>query len=493
LSDEELAITENYDATGLAEAIAARQYTAVAVTKAFIKRAAIAHQLVCCLTQFFPQVALEQAAKLDQYLADTGKTVGPLHGVPISVKEHMPIAGQSASYGELSTTFYEEKDCQFIGILRDAGAVFYCKTNQPQAILHMESSSHFGRTLNPFNINLTCGGSSGGEGALLGMKGSVLGIGSDIGGSIRAPAAFCGVYGWKPSSYVLPMKGMLKGALPAELTVLACAGPMGRSLRDMDLVTRVILDTQPYLEDPRLIPTAWKGINAPVLKRLRVGIIENDGYIEPQPPVKRAIAWAREILSNTKYKDLVEVKTFRQHKAADVFRKARQVLLPGGGGDIIAAIKASGEPVLPLTSYLLSSDVKMHNAAELAKMRSERDLFRIEYAAQWQAQDVDVVIGPCYVGPAGKHETTKYWTYTYFWNYVDHPGLTFPTPIKAEEGEEYAEDYRPLSDECRAVKEHWDEGGFDGAPVSLQINARKYHDNQLFSAMAVVKDILKLP
>jgi len=494
LSAEELEITESHDATSLAEAIAARKFTAVTVIKAFIKRAAIAHQLVCCLTQFFPKDALEQAAKLDEHLAKTGQTVGPLHGVPVSIKEHMPIAGQNSSYGELSTTFSDERDCLIVSILRKAGAVFYCKTNQPQAIMHMESSSHFGRTLNPHNIHLSCGGSSGGEGALIGMKGSVLGIGSDIGGSIRAPAAFCGIYGWKPTSNLLPMRDMLRGAMPAELNVLACTGPLGRSLRDMDLLTKIVVDTEPYLEDPKLIPTSWKGLQTPLPGRpLKIGIIENDGFIEPQPPVKRAVAWLRKLLSDPKHKDLVEVKDFRQYKAADAFDKARRMFLPDGGAGVLAAIEASGEPVLPLTRWFIPEGSKMKNAVEVSELRFERDTFRIEYAASWNAQDVDVVIGPCHVGPATEHDTARFWTYTSLWNLVDHPGLVFPTPIKTEASEKYADEYKPLSDECRMVKQAWDEGNFEGAPICLQINARKYHDNQLFGALAILKGILDLP
>ncbi|KIW18846.1 hypothetical protein PV08_03135 [Exophiala spinifera] len=493
LNAEELEITENYDATGLAEAIAARKYTSVAVVKAFVKRASIAHQLVCCLTQLFPDDAVEQAAKLDEYLAKTGQTVGPLHGVPISIKDHMPIAGHKSSYGELATTYDDDKDCLFVKILRKAGAVFYCKTNQPQALMHMESSSHFGRTLNPYNIQLTCGGSSGGEGALLGMKASVLGIGSDIGGSIRAPAAFNGVYGWKPSSNMLPFQGMIRGAFPAELNVLPVAGPLGRSLRDMNLVTKAVLDAEPYREDPKLFPTPWKGLQAPFSRKLKVGIIENDGFIEPQPPVKRAIAWVRKLLSDPKYKDLVEVKDFQQYKAAEAFDKAFRMFLPDGGAGVLAILEASGEPVLPLTRWFIPEGSEMKNASEVAVLRQERDEFRTEYAAHWNSQNVDVVIGPCYVGPAAEHDTARFWTYTSFWNLVDYPGLVFPTPIKVEAGEIYAEDYEPLSDQCRIIKQEWEAGEFERAPITLQVNARKYHDDQLFSAMAILKDILNLP
>ncbi|EXJ85682.1 hypothetical protein A1O1_06048 [Capronia coronata CBS 617.96] len=124
LTPEELEITENYDAAGLAEAIAAREYTAVAVAKAFSKRAAIAHQLTCCLTEFFMERAIKQAKQLDEYLISNGETIGPLHGVPISIKEHMPIAGTYSSQGYFSSIVKDEKDSQMVKILRAAGAVF---------------------------------------------------------------------------------------------------------------------------------------------------------------------------------------------------------------------------------------------------------------------------------------------------------------------------------------------------------------------------------
>lgn len=181
LTEREIQITENYSAVSLAQAIASKQLTAVEVTRSFAKRAVIAHQLTCCLTQWFMEDALERAKKLDEYLERHGKPIGPLHGVPISIKEHIPVAGTYSSQGSLASMVFNEEDSHMVRILREAGAVFYCKTNQPQAIMHLESTSHYGRTLNPFNLNLSAGGSTGGEAALLAMKGSIIGVGTDIG------------------------------------------------------------------------------------------------------------------------------------------------------------------------------------------------------------------------------------------------------------------------------------------------------------------------
>ncbi|KAL3954324.1 hypothetical protein ACCO45_012280 [Purpureocillium lilacinum] len=469
LSPGEVEITETYDATALAAAIASKKLTAVAVATAFAKRAIIAHQLTCCLTDWFMDEAIERAKTLDEHLALTGKTVGPLHGVPISLKEHMPVAGHYSSTGFLDTRVMNREDCHMMGILRAAGAVFYCKTNQPQAIMHLESTSFFGRVLNPYNIGLSAGGSTGGEAALVAMRGSVLGVGTDIGGSVRGPAGFCGIYGFKPTSYTLPMKDFLAGGFPAELNVLCSTGPMCNSLRDMDLFMRVVLAAKPYLTDPRLIPIPWMGTNSPARPEpIKIGILMNDGVITPQPPVIKALEWAREKLEAS---GAFTVKPFAPYRTAEAIKN-------------------------PLTEWVLKAaagpDV---GSSGVHEMRVARDAFRCDFAEHWQAQDVDVVLCPVFVGPACEHETSWYWNYTAFWNYVDYPGAVFPTMIKAGKkgSEAYAPEVAsPLSDEDKHVRRLWDNGDFEGAPINLQVVARKYHDNDLFAALAAMQPVLEI-
>lgn len=494
LTPEEVEITEKYDATGLAGAIAEGKHTSVAVVTAFSKRAIIAHQLTCCLTQWFFNDAIDQAKQLDEYLAKNGKTIGPLHGVPISIKDHIPIAGTFSSQGCFGSIVKNDKDSHMIGILRSLGAVFYCKTNQPQALMHLESDSHWGRVLNPFNIHLSAGGSTGGEAALIAMRGSVLGVGTDIGGSVRGPSAFCGIYGFKPTSYTLPMNGFLAVPFPAELNVLCSTGPMCTSLRDMDLFMSSILTARPYLLDPKLIPIPWTGLRTPVSKRLRIGIVNNDGFIEPQPPVKRAIAWAKELLSDPKNADTVEIKEFKPYSAAKAWSKIRRMYWPDGGKGAKNAITSTGEPLHPLSEWIWKDAELLGELTVTAtsSARRERDDFRCSFAESWQSQNVDIIIGPAFVGPACAHDTAFYWTYTSLYNFVDYPGVVIPTPIKAEAKEDYVVDYAPLSDACAHVKQLWEATNFEGAPVNLQVNARKYHDNELFGALDVLKGILKL-
>ena len=499
LTKDELEITENYDAVGLAEAIATKKFSAVAVATAFSKRAIIAHQLTCCLTEWFMDEAIERAKSLDEYLEKTGKTVGPFHGVPISVKEHMALTGHYTMMGYFDTRTKHDYDTQLVATLRAAGAVFFCKTTQPQSIMHLESVSIWGRVLNPYNIGLTSGGSTGGEAALIAMRGSPLGLGTDIGGSVRDPAGVCGIFGFKPSSYMLPMKGQLIGGFPAELTVLGTTGPMCTSLRTVDLFMSVVLAAKPYLEDPRLIPIPWTGLKgtSQLVKAgpLKIGFMMHDGDIMPQPPVTRALEWARSQLEKSSGGG-VQVKPFAPFGAAQAMHNIRLAYWPDGANATKQHLANSGEPMFPLTKWIIKdAEGPEKKASEIVQMRVNRDQFRCDFAAHWEQQDVDFVICPVFVGPACAHETAFYWNYTAFWNYVDYPGVVFPTPISAlKKGEEdYAPaNSAPLSERCKHVRQLWADGDFENAPIDLQIVARKYHDNDLVAALGAIRESLGL-
>lgn len=494
LTPSEISITEDHDATSLAEAIAQRKYTAVEVTTAFCKRAAIAHQLTCCLTEFFMEEALERAKYLDDYLQTNGKTIGPLHGLPVSVKEHMPIAGHPSSWGFMCTRATSDKDAFMVEVLRNAGGIFYCKTNQPQAIMHLESTSHIGRTLNPYNINLSAGGSSGGEGALNAMRGSIFGLGSDIGGSIRCPAGFCNIHGFKPTSYMLTNDGFLPGGFAAELNILATGGPMCRSLRDADLFMHLLRGANQHLRDPSIIPMPWTGLKTPITTPIKLGIMMNDGHITPQPAVIRALNWAQSRISSSPFASQFELKPYTPYQSGKAHSLIHAMYWPDGPAHIRDPVASSGEPELPLTTWGIRNVTRALDGAEINAQRWERNVFRTEFLKNWNEQDVDYVLCPVFVGTACEHETAKYWNYTSLWNFVDYPGMVMPTPVKARgkgaEGEAYAEGWTALSEDDAEVRRMWDEGDFEGAPVALQVVARKYHDNQLMAVVGRIEEAL---
>ncbi|CAD0084564.1 unnamed protein product [Aureobasidium vineae] len=378
LTPEEIEITENRDAVGLAAAIADRQYAAVEVVKSFSRRTIICHQVTCCLTQWFPEDAVKQAQALDEHLARTGTTVEPLHGVPISLKEHIPVKGQNTCFGFLSRNVTSTEDSDMAALMRNAGAVFYVKTMQPQGLLHLESDNPLGRVLNPFNIQSIAGGSPGGEAALLALRGAVLGVGTDLGGSIRVPAAFCGLYGYKPTAYTLPIADFLPGAFPPLLNLIPSVGPMCHSIRDMDLFMHSMLEREPYIVDPLLVPLPWTGLQTPNdTEKLKIGIMDMDSLITPMPPITRAIAWARSRLSSCAN---VEVKTFAPY-SAEGFPLICKMILSDGGRGFKAALAASGEPEHYLSTAVLNTATDSSSLGQLAQLRCDRDAYRRQMAA----------------------------------------------------------------------------------------------------------------
>lgn len=276
-------------ATELAAKIQNRHYSCVEVTEAFCQRAAVAQQLANCLTEIFFEEALDQARQLDHVLEATGRPIGPLHGVPVSVKDYYNIKGHHTTAGYISYAgqAVKDKDEHIVEIMRDEGAILYVKTNNPHCMMVLETVSNiYGRTLNPWNTTLAAGGSSGGEASLIAQHGSPLGIASDVGDSIRVPAAFCGLYGFKPSVTRVPTSGWECTMAGAE-SITAVSGPIARSVQDLELFMQVTLDAMPWLRDP-LLALPWHSQTKRLdTEKLTVGVMLWDEVVMPHPYITR--------------------------------------------------------------------------------------------------------------------------------------------------------------------------------------------------------------
>ncbi|OGM45410.1 general amidase-B [Aspergillus bombycis] len=185
----------------LLEKLASGGFRSVEVTIAFCKRAAIAQQITCCLAEMFFDKAPARAKQLKETFART--RAGPLYGLPIRIKESFNVPGAPTTLGFVG--FLDRAPAStssaWVEILNNSGAVLYVKTNVPQVLMTPDPHNNvFGRVLSPHGRSLTAGGSSGGEEALVAMRGSTLGVGTDIAGSIRMPALCCGAFGFKPTA-----------------------------------------------------------------------------------------------------------------------------------------------------------------------------------------------------------------------------------------------------------------------------------------------------
>ncbi|CAK7211771.1 hypothetical protein SCUCBS95973_001232 [Sporothrix curviconia] len=286
LSDHELAITENYDAGKLLIKLAAGERLR-------------SSGLPLPSKMLFDQ-AEQRARYLDDYLAREGKVFGPLHGLPISLKDSFNVAGIQSTIGYVSFLGrpIPATNGALVDLLLELGAVLYVKTNIPQTLMTADSENNiFGHTRKPRKMNLTAGGSSGGEDALIAFRGSLMGVGTDIAGSIRIPVLCCGAYGFKPTTSRVPYAGQASPGLLGIPGILASAGPLATTMSDLRLFFKSVLDAKPWTYDAQAVavpfqqlpPTASATAIAPAKKTLRIGLIPEDPKIPLHPPVRRAL------------------------------------------------------------------------------------------------------------------------------------------------------------------------------------------------------------
>jgi amidase len=217
-----------------------------------------------------------------------------------------------------------------------------------------------GYTWNPKNRNLACGGSSGGEGALIGLRGSPVGFGTDIGGSIRIPAAFNGLYGIRPSHGRLPYEGMAN-SMDGQNSILSVVGPLATSLDALKLLVEGLLSTRPWLHDPLVNEIPWRddaylAISDPIRRissptKLSFGVIRHDGACAPTPPVARAIDITVHTLQKLGH-SVIEWKPTPTHsRLAEICYKIWNF---DGGADCLSAFELSGEePGKQVSSHYL--------------------------------------------------------------------------------------------------------------------------------------------
>ena len=281
-----------------------------------------------CLHEIFFDQALDRAKYLDEYYAKHNKTVGPLHGLPISLKDQFHVKGIDTTMGyvgwigsNLGISDPEEShkvESQIVTELLSLGAILFCKTSLPQTLLFGETKNNLiGQTLNPRNQNLSCGGSSGGEAALMALGGSSLGVGTDIGGSVRIPAGFCGVFSIKPTPERLTYRDVAN-TNPGQNTYRSTVGFLGTSLDALEILLKSVLSSKPWQCDPAVVPIPFRqeimdsymsrvdpqGHAKSTSQALKIGVLWSDGVVGPHPPILRGLHMVHDALKSSGHKVL---------------------------------------------------------------------------------------------------------------------------------------------------------------------------------------------
>jgi fatty acid amide hydrolase len=451
--------------------------------------------------------ARDQADRADRERKD-GSARGLLHGMPITIKENIDLRGHDSTMGLRHRQGQPAKaDAVTVGVLREQGAIALGKTNVPQLLLAQESENViWGITHNPWSLQRSPGGSSGGEGAAIASGQSPWGIGTDIGGSIRIPCHFCGIAGLKPTVDRWSNRGSAGSVFGQEL-VRAQMGPMARRVEDLALLMRAVDPQRLAQNDPAVPPFAVADPKEVDLRGLRIGVMEDDGFLTPNPAIRRAVREAKAALQAAgatlvdylpPHSDLIYVwlagisadggATLRANLGRDpVVRQLEQTFriakLPAAVRKMLAAVMdKTGEP---RTARLLRA-LGEKPVAEYWRLTHARTEMRRAELDAWADAGLDAVICPPHALPAmplgSSGELTLSLSYAFRYVMLNFPAGVVPVTRVREDEEARAHGDR-LDKSCAAA-----ERGAAGLPVGLQVVARPWREDVALAVMQAVQE-----
>ncbi|KAI9058070.1 amidase signature enzyme [Trametes sanguinea] len=454
------------------------------VLHAYGKQALRAHAATNCLTEVL-------IAKAESW-AQTCNTQGPLAGMPVSVKDTVAFAGEDACIGYSAWVGRKAlKDAALVRLLRDAGAVPFVKTNVPITLLSFESANDvFGRTTNPHNKDYSPGGSTGGEAALLAYGGSRLGIGTDVAGSVRAPAHFSGVYTIKASMHRF-LKSGNSTSMPGQEGIPAVYSPMTRTLEDLEMFWKAVVGMKPWEYD-HSVRTCLESDCACALQR---GILTPFDTIRRDPP-----------------------------SPYEGFKIGAQLLLAEGGKVSTKPIRwgESNDPGVREVrlAYALPRFVKRLYAWYLRYIKrdpayagivetayektveqylgliAQREGYREQWFEKLKSEAIDFVLTVPNALPATPHGGMKCGIkgcgYTFLFNILDYSAGVLPVTHVDKELDAFdTKGFKPRNAIERDMYKMYDAAKMHGLPVGVQVVGKRLEEEKVLEAMKVIEAALK--
>lgn len=481
------------------------------IVEALLARSDAVNGSVNALIHRFDARALAAADSADD-ARSKGIDYGPLHGLPVTIKESLATRGTAVTLGVKARQHeIAEEDAVVVQALCRAGAIVVGKTNVSQTLLFNESDNPiWGPTNNPWNTARVPGGSSGGEAAAVASGISAMGIGTDIGGSIRVPAAYCGVAGLKPTYGRWSMRGGV-GSVAGQQDIRSQCGPLARRVRDLSLVMRGADSIAHHALDPNVPPVPLADPEHIDPTKLRVGYYESDGFLTPAASVQRAVREAADALRAQG----ATVLRFEPPRSVELTFSYFATLSADGGRTLEAFLR--GDEVAPQLSLLrtvarLPGPIRELAAAFMASQgeaRTEQLLkvvhkkpvqdywalaytraqYQQEVLQAWDQLQLDVVLCPPHATPALLHGQSKDFSlggcYSMRYNTLNFPAGVVPVSrVRADETQRpYLNDR--LDRTAAAV-----EAGSEGLPLSVQVVARPYREDLCLAAMMAIEDAL---
>jgi amidase len=374
-------------ATEIATLIRNKSISSVDAVKACYARIDAVNPKINAVVAFCRERALAEAAEADALLA-AGKNKGALHGVPFTIKDSFDTAGLVSTGGTLGRKdFVPGKDATVVARVRAAGAILLGKTNTPEFTLGGGARSTYnliyGQTYNPYNIEYSPSGSSGGAGAIVASGGSFFDIGSDYGGSIRGPANFNGIVGIKPTLGRIPRTGHIVG-YGGAFDSFQETGPLVRRVEDLALLLPILIGPDNW--DARMAPVPLGDPTKVDLKKLRIAWYTHNGTVDASPEIKEMVAKCVGYFSSLGCKitqdqppKMKELSTVRnKFEGADDRDHIRRLLKKHGTTQASPGLRTDGE--------LLSS-------ADFTRLCEEMDAIHSEQLAWFEQYDAIICPG----------------------------------------------------------------------------------------------------
>jgi len=451
-------------ATAMAEQIWLRQLSPVELVDAHLARIERVNPKLNAFIHVSEESARAEAVAGERTVS-AGDSVGPLHGVPISIKSSLEVTGMPFEAGsKLRAGVRGKEDAVLVSRLRKAGAIVLGVTNTPELLMAWESDNLlYGRTNNPWDLSRTAGGSSGGEAAAIASGCSAGGVGSDGGGSIREPAHFCGICGLKPTPGRIPTTGHYPVSA-GPFALLGVVGPMARNVGDLKLLFEVVQG--PDDGDAQSAPVSLRWPDFKTVKNIRVGYFEDDDRTPVTPETRAAIRTATEGLRRTGF----TVEPFRP-QGLESARKLWWQFFGVAGGMMLGSMLAGHEPdTSPILLQFLErvKQEPAHTGESLLNAWIQRDLLRTEILKEMR--EFPILLCPVAAIPAFKHgerswqvegKTVEYldaWSYCEWFNLLGNPAAVVPVGKSPE-----------------------------GLPIGVQIVGRPWEEEMVLSIAEVVE------
>src|ERR1035441_6009822 len=418
----------------IAEQIRCKAVSPVEVARAHLDRIERLNPRLNAFVDYQAEAVLSQARAAEKAILRTDKDeLGPLHGVPPSIKSSIDVAGHRCEAGtRLRAGHIAPTDAPLVARLRAAGAVILGVTNTPEMLMAWETDNLlYGRTNNPWDLTRTAGGSSGGEAAAIAAGLSAGGVGSDGGGSIRVPAHFCGICGLKPTPGRIPSTGHYPKA-GGPFALIGVVGPMARTVEDLQMLFEAMASFDDC--DPCAAPVEVRDVRESVVRNVTVGFFEDDGRTPVTRETRLAVSRAASLLSSCGFR----VEPFRPEGLEEARLLWWEFFGVAGGmilGPMLRGHEFELSPILR-EFQAWTNAVPAHTGESLLDAWLGRDAVREKILLEMRKYPV--LICPTAAIPAFRHgerewqvegKTVKYldaWSYCEWFNLLGFPAAVVP-------------------------------------------------------------------